>query len=114
MKRLEGLERRHRRVRKKVQGTPERPRLCVFRSNRQIYSQIIDDNQGKTLVGASSLKKDVKGNVTVEEARRVGVLIGKLALEKGITQVVFDRGGYQYHGQVKALADGAREAGLIF
>ncbi len=110
--------RRHLRVRKKVFGTPERPRLCVFRSNKHIYAQIIDDTVGRTLVAASTLDKDLRDKLektwNKEAAREVGKLIGKRALEKGITTVVFDRGGYKYHGRVKELADGAREAGLKF
>lgn len=111
--------RRHRRVRKKVFGTPERPRLCVFRSNRHIYAQVIDDVAGHTLVAASTLSRQIRAalkgrNATVEEARQVGVLLGTKARERGITRVVFDRGGYRYHGQVRALAEGAREAGLEF
>ncbi|MCD6551070.1 50S ribosomal protein L18 [Thermotoga sp.] len=110
--------RRHKRVRKKVFGTPERPRLCVFRSNKHIYAQIIDDTTGHTLVFASTLDPELRENLqktwNVEAARKVGLLIGKRALEKGIKKVVFDRGGYKYHGRVKALADGAREAGLEF
>ena len=110
--------RRHLRVRKKVFGTPERPRLCIFRSNKHIYAQIIDDTVGRTLVAASTLDKDLRDKLektwNKEAAREVGRLIGKRALEKGITTVVFDRGGYKYHGRVKELADGAREAGLKF
>lgn len=110
--------RRHLRVRKKVFGTPEMPRLCVFRSNKHIYAQIIDDTVGRTLVAASTLDKDLRDKLektwNKEAAREVGRLIGKRALEKGITTVVFDRGGYKYHGRVKELADGAREAGLKF
>lgn len=108
--------RRHRRVRKKVRGTLERPRLCVFRSLKHIYAQVIDDEGGRTLVAASSLSPEIrtaKGTKT-EVARAVGRLIARKALEKGITRVVFDRGGYQYHGRVRALAEGAREAGLLF
>jgi len=110
--------RRHKRIRKKVFGTPERPRLCVFRSNKHIYAQIIDDTIGHTLVAASTLDPELRGKLqktwNVEAAREVGRLIGKRALEKGIKKVVFDRGGYKYHGRVKALAEGAREAGLEF
>jgi large subunit ribosomal protein L18 len=100
-------------------GTSARPRVSIFRSNRHIYSQIIDDVSGRTLVGVSSLSEPVAGNeelrnVTAETAREVGKLLAKMALEKNITRVVFDRGGYRYHGQVKALAEGAREAGLEF
>lgn len=119
--RQERRERRHKRVRKRVFGTPERPRLNVFRSVKHIYAQIIDDTQGHTLVSASSLDKEIKAlrdgknhGGDIEAARLVGELIGRRALEKGITKVVFDRGGYKYHGRVKALADAARSAGLEF
>ncbi|HHW45924.1 MAG TPA: 50S ribosomal protein L18 [Clostridiales bacterium] len=108
-------KKRHRRIRNKISGTAQRPRLNVFRSLRNIYAQIIDDENGVTLVSASSVEKDfgpTKGNK--EEARRVGLLIAKRAAEKGITEVVFDRGGYLYHGRVKELAEGAREGGLKF
>lgn len=109
-------DRRHRRIRKKIKGTAERPRLCVFRSLRHIYAQLIDDDRGHTLLGVSSLAPELKGltGTKTEVARAVGVLLGKKAVEKGIKTVVFDRGGYKYHGRVKALADGAREAGLVF
>lgn len=109
---------RHFRVRKNLKGTTERPRLCVHRSLKNIHAQIVDDTKGATLVAVSSLQKDIgkeaghKGNVAT--AKKVGEIIGKMAVEKGIKQVVFDRGGYLYHGRVKALADGAREAGLEF
>lgn len=110
--------RRHRRIRKKVAGTPERPRLCVFRSLKHIYAQIIDDTTGRTLVAASSLeqafKETGKSGGNVDGAFVVGHLIAKKALEKGIKRVVFDRGGYRYHGRVKALAEGARQGGLEF
>ncbi|MCD6448962.1 MAG: 50S ribosomal protein L18 [Thermotogaceae bacterium] len=110
--------RRHLRVRKKVFGTPERPRLAVYRSNKHIYAQIIDDTKGYTLVAASTLDKELREKLqktwSKEAAREVGKLIGKRALEKGIDKVVFDRGGYKYHGRIKELADGAREAGLKF
>jgi large subunit ribosomal protein L18 len=114
-----GRAKRHRRVRKKVLGTSHRPRLSVFRSNRHFYSQIIDDVEGKTLVGISSRNEGVRSqvpvsNVTVDFAKQIGMQMGKLAVEKGITQVVFDRSGYRYHGQIKAFAEGAREAGLQF
>ncbi len=113
-----GWERRKARVRKKVSGTPERPRLSVYRSNKHIYAQIIEDVEGKTFVSASTLSKEirdeVKGLKKVDAARRVGELIGRLAKEKGIEKVVFDRSGYLYHGRVRALADGARSAGLKF
>jgi len=111
-------EKRHRGVRKKVSGTAERPRLNVFRSLANIYAQIIDDERGCTLVAASTLDPEIKSAIktggNIEAARLVGQLIGKRALEKGIETVVFDRGGYKYHGRVAALADGAREAGLKF
>jgi len=108
--------RRHRRVRKKVRGTAERPRLSVFRSLKHIYAQIINDEEGRTLVAASSLSPEIRGmqGAKTDIARAVGRLIAQKALEKGITKVVFDRGGYKYHGRVKALAEGAREAGLLF
>lgn len=109
---------RHRRVRKKVFGTPERPRLSVYKSLRYIYAQIIDDTVGHTLVAASSLepiiKEELKNGSNVEAAKKVGELIAKRALEKGIDKVVFDRGGYIYHGKIKELADAARAAGLQF
>jgi large subunit ribosomal protein L18 len=107
--------RRHTRVRKTISGTVDRPRLAVFRSLGHIYAQVIDDASGTTLVAASDLEKDFKtrGNKTVAAAA-VGELVGKRAVEKGLKQVVFDRGGFQYHGRVKALADGARKAGLEF
>ena len=110
--------RKHVRVRKKITGTPARPRLCVFRSNTNIYAQIIDDSTGSTLVSATTLEKDIKtdlpfgGNVT--GAAAVGKLIAQRAIDKGITEVVFDRGGYIFHGRVAALAGAAREAGLTF
>ena len=106
---------RHVRVRGKVSGTAARPRLCVFRSLNHIYAQIIDDVKGVTLVAASSVEKDfgmTGGNK--EAAKKVGELVAKRAAEKGITEVVFDRGGYVYHGRVKELAEGAREGGLKF
>ena len=106
---------RHKRVRAKISGTPERPRLNVFRSETNIYAQIIDDVKGVTLVAASSLDKEFNGNGgNKEAARKVGELIAKRAAEKGITEVVFDRGGYIFHGRVKELAEGAREGGLKF
>ncbi len=110
--------RKHVRVRKKVTGTTERPRLNVFRSLKNIYVQIIDDSTGNTLVSASTLDAALKGKVAYggnkEAAKEVGKLIAAKAVEKGIKQVVFDRGGYIYHGRVKELADAAREAGLDF
>ena len=109
---------RHYRVRKNVSGTAERPRLNVFRSSSNIYAQIIDDTAGITLVSASSLDADVKANITnggnKEAAKEVGIAVAKKAIEKGIKQVVFDRGGYIYHGRVAELAAGAREGGLDF
>lgn len=111
-------KRRHKRVRKNIAGTPERPRLNVFRSLGDIYVQVIDDEAGKTLVSASTidndLKSKMKGKTKSEQARMVGEAIGERAKSEGITKVVFDRGGYQYMGRVKALADGARESGLEF
>lgn len=107
--------RRHIRVRTKISGTSECPRLCVFRSNKGIYAQIIDDTIGKTLVQASTLDKEVKTKASnVEAAKEVGELVAKRAVKAGIENVVFDRGGYIYHGKVKALAEAAREAGLKF
>lgn len=122
MKRLQakqaGLARRHTRVRGKVSGTAERPRLCVTRSNSNMYAQVIDDVAGKTLCAVSTLgpdfKKAKKSGATVEGAAVLGELIGKLAVESGVTEVVFDRGGNLYHGRVKAVADAARDAGLKF
>lgn len=106
---------RHTRVRAKISGTAECPRLNVFRSAKNIYAQLIDDVNGVTLCSASSLSKDFEGNGGNKDgAKKVGELIAKHALEKGITEVVFDRGGYIFHGRVKELADGAREGGLKF
>ncbi len=110
--------RRHLRVRKKVSGTSSRPRLCVFRSLKHIYAQIINDEEGRTLVSASSLDPEIReelvGKTKTEKAKVVGTLLGKRAKELGVEVVAFDRGGYKYHGRVKALAEGAREAGLKF
>jgi large subunit ribosomal protein L18 len=108
-------ERRHKRVRRHVSGTAERPRLCVFRSNRGIEAQLIDDGEAKTVAAASwlQLKKGFKGNKT-EQAHEVGKQLATNAKKAGIESVVFDRGGYLYHGRVKALAEGAREGGLSF
>ena len=110
--------RRHQRVRKVIFGTPNRPRLSVFRSQRHLYAQIINDLTGQTLVSASSLDKELKGNLKdgsdSKAAKQVGLLLGKRALGVGIEKVVFDRGGYVYHGRVKELAEGAREGGLSF
>ena len=109
---------KHNRMRNHISGTAERPRLAVFRSNNHMYAQIIDDEEGSTLVAASTLDKDVKADLSktnnVEAAAKVGTAIAKKALDKGIKTVVFDRGGYIYHGKVQALADAAREAGLEF
>lgn len=107
---------RHARVRAKLSGTAERPRLNVFRSNKNIYAQVIDDVNGVTLVSASTLDKELKieNSSDVAAATKVGELVAKRAVEKGISNVVFDRGGYLYHGRVKALAEAAREAGLKF
>jgi large subunit ribosomal protein L18 len=103
---------RHRRMRFYMKGTPERPRLNVFRSNKQIYAQIIDDKNSVTLAQASSLK--LENGANIEGAKEVGKLVAEKAIEKGIKKIVFDRGGYLYHGRVKALADAARQAGLEF
>ena len=106
---------RHKRVRGKVSGTPERPRLNVFRSETNIYAQVIDDTKGVTLVSASSLEKGFEGpGSNCEAAKKVGEAVAQRARDKGIEAVVFDRGGYLYHGRVKALAEGAREGGLQF
>lgn len=108
----------HRRVRRTLEGTPARPRLCVFRSLHHIYAQVINDREGRTLVQASSLDKEIckqsKGGGNVAGAKVVGKAVAERALAAGITQVVFDRGGYKYHGRVQALANAAREAGLKF
>lgn len=116
--RRESVQRRHRRVRKKVGGTAERPRLAVFRSNHHIYAQVIDDERQHTLVAAStletSLKSELKSGSNCDASASVGKLIAQRSLEKGISKVVFDRGGNLYHGRVKALAEAAREAGLDF
>jgi len=111
----EGRQRRKFRIRKKISGTGERPRLTVFRSNKQIYAQVIDDNTGKTIVSASSLRADrpSEGGKSAS-ATQIGETLATLCKEKGITQVVFDRNGYIYHGRVRALADGARKGGLEF
>jgi len=109
--------RRHRRVRKKVMGTPERPRLCVYKSLRHLYAQLIDDLHGHTLVYVSTLDRELRDRVrgpNTEAAKAVGKLLAERARAKGIEKVVFDRSGYPYHGVVKALADSAREGGLIF
>jgi large subunit ribosomal protein L18 len=111
-------QRRHRRVRAKLEGSASRPRLCVFRSLNHIYAQVINDEQGHTLVTASTLDPEVKGQANGKaksaQAQLVGSLVAKRALDNGVKEVVFDRGGYQYHGRVKALAEAARQAGLKF
>ena len=116
--RAEIREEKHRRIRNRISGTASRPRLAVYRSNKNMYAQIIDDETGATLVSANTLQKDVKESLEktddVEAAKAVGTAIAKRALEKGIKEVVFDRAGYNYHGKVQALADAAREAGLDF
>jgi len=105
---------RHQRVRKKIYGTPERPRVAVFRSNRNIYLQLIDDTQGKTLISASSLEFKNEKLSGKEKAKKVGELFAERVLKLGIKKVVFDRGGYQYHGRIKILAETLRNSGLIF
>lgn len=114
----EARYKRHKRIRKKNYGTPERPRLNVFKSLKHIYAQIIDDSSSSTLVFAASIDKELKKKLStggnIEAARKVGVLVAKRAVDKGIKKVVFDRGGYPYHGRIKTLADAAREAGLEF
>ena len=113
--RAKARAKRHMRVRNKISGTAECPRLNVFRSSKHIYAQIIDDVKGVTLCSASSMSKDFEGNGgNTEGARKVGEMIAKAAADKGIENVVFDRGGYLYHGRVQELADGAREGGLKF
>ena len=109
---------RHARVRKKISGTPEMPRLCVYRSNKSIYAQVIDDTKGQTLVSASTIDPAIRGQLDEQTktgaAQMVGKLVAERALNAGIKDVVFDRGGYLYHGRVQALAEGAREGGLKF
>ena len=118
LKRLTPRQVRHRRVRKRVYGTPERLRLNVFRSSAHIYAQIIDDTAGRTLAAASSIDQELRESLTgkskLEKSQAVGELIARRAREAGITRVVFDRGGYRYHGRVKAVAEAAREGGLEF
>jgi large subunit ribosomal protein L18 len=120
---LEGRQRRKKRIRKKVLGTAERPRLSVFRSARHIYAQVIDDLSGQTLASASTLSKDLRGGLAqgglgsgkkLDAAKKVGALVAQQCKSKSITKVVFDRNGFLYHGRIKALADAAREAGLNF
>ncbi|KAF9624643.1 hypothetical protein IFM89_012654 [Coptis chinensis] len=118
--RTEDRQARHARIRKKVEGTTERPRLCVFRSNKHMYVQVIDDSKMHTLASASTVQKpiaeefDYTSGPTIEIAKKVGEVIAKACLEKGIQKVAFDRGGYPYHGRIEALADAAREHGLQF
>ncbi|MCQ2168957.1 MAG: 50S ribosomal protein L18 [Bacteroidales bacterium] len=118
LSRIERRRRIHYRIRKHVNGTAERPRMCVFRSNKQIYVQVIDDQQGKTLVAAASNDKELaaqcKGKNGIEAAAIVGKAVAERAIAKGITTIAFDRGGYLFHGRVKSLADAAREGGLVF
>src|SRR5512140_691334 len=113
-----GRERRKLRIRRKISGTPEKPRLTVFRSAKHIYAQVVDDDGGKTLAHASTLSRDVRTGIEeankVDAAKKVGESIAKALLAKGIDKVVFDRNGYLYHGRIRALADAAREAGLKF
>jgi large subunit ribosomal protein L18 len=117
-KKHELRRRRHYRLRRRVNGTPERPRLAVFRSLKHIYAQVIDDTQGATLAAASTMDSTVKGSVKtggdIEAAKTVGRLVAERAKEKGVSKVVFDRGGFTYHGRIASLADAAREAGLDF
>jgi large subunit ribosomal protein L18 len=114
----EARKRRHERVRRRLKGTPERPRLCVFRSLNHVYAQVIDDSSGRVLAQASTLDKELKSELDskakIEKAGLVGNLVAKRAQENGVGEVVFDRGGYKYHGRVKALADAARGSGLRF
>ncbi len=116
--RIVGRERRKLRIRQRITGTPERPRLSVFRSSKHIYAQVVDDVAGTTVAHASTLSRDVRGEVAeaskCDAAKQVGSAIAKLLLAKGIDKVVFDRSGYLYHGRIRALADAAREAGLHF
>jgi large subunit ribosomal protein L18 len=118
MAKLMGRQRRKLRIRNKISGTAERPRLSVFRSARHIYAQVVDDAQGRTLASASTLSADLKstlgGDKKLGAAKKVGALIARICIERQIGKVVFDRNGYLYHGRVKALADAAREAGLKF
>ena len=115
-RRNETRQRIHDRIRRKIRGVASRPRLNVFRSQKHIYAQVVDDRQGRTLVAASSAEKDfsVKSGATVAAAKQVGKMVAQRAQEKSIRQVAFDRGGYQYHGRIRALAEAAREAGLQF
>ncbi len=111
-------QRIHKRIREKISGTPIRPRLCVYRSSKYLYAQIVDDSQGKTLAAASTAEKSILGDLksggNIEASKRVGKAIAERARAKGIESVVFDRGGYLYHGRIKAIAEAARESGLKF
>ncbi len=115
---IEGRLKRKKRVRKKISGTAARPRLCVFRSLRHIYAQLVDDGTGRVITGVSTLSADVKGGIkhggNAGSAKAVGAAVAKKAQDLGIKEILFDRNGFKYHGRVKALADGAREGGLIF
>jgi large subunit ribosomal protein L18 len=115
---LESRLRRKKRIRKKISGTAEKPRLCVFKSLKNMYAQIVDDSTGKVVTGVSTLTTEVKGGIkyggNAASAKKVGETIAKKALDLGIKEIVFDRNGFKYHGRVKALAEGAREGGLIF
>jgi large subunit ribosomal protein L18 len=116
LQKVAGRKRRHHRVRKNVRGTAARPRLAVFRSNKHVYAQVIDDVAGRTVASASTMETDVKGGstATVDAAKSVGMRVGERAKAAGVSAVVFDRGGFRYHGRVAGVADGAREAGLEF
>jgi len=116
LNRQERRLRRHERLRRKLQGTPERPRLCVYKSHRHLYAQLIDDRSGHTLLGASTLEAELRGHTgcNMASAELLGDLLAKRALAQGIKTVVFDRGGYPYHGVVKALAEHCREGGVLF
>ena len=118
IKSQQARQKRHRRIRKHIFGVPERPRLNVFRSHKHIYAQVIDDTTGSTLVSASTVDVELQGKVSgkskTEQAHEVGSVVAERAIDAGVKQVVFDAGGYKYHGRVKALADGAREGGLKF
>jgi large subunit ribosomal protein L18 len=115
VKPITGRNRRHLRIRSRIIGTPDKPRLCVFISNMHLYAQLIDDTEGKTLAATSTMAKDLKGNKpNLKSATELGKRIAELAKQKNINQVVFDRAGYRYHGRVKSLADAARAAGLKF
>ncbi|HVN97512.1 MAG TPA: 50S ribosomal protein L18 [Syntrophorhabdaceae bacterium] len=115
---VEARERRKKRMSKKIRGTKDKPRLCVYRSLQQMYAQLVDDSEDKVITGLSTLHKEVKAALktggNIEAAKKVGEAIGKKAIELGLTHVVFDRNGFKYHGRIKALAEGAREAGLKF